>query len=164
METASIWPKVLSSIFLGCVLSAKGIWKGDIMVADIEELEEMDVSELHVRRLNVKEVLTSMTDEIFILSIADPIVKISGGDQDLKNIHLNQRQSRQRRRTRQSSKRIRRIFFNPTSRFIVIWWWSPKWFFSISGDFIYCHCASNCTCRLKNLPYFTVIHCRYQNY
>ena len=28
------------------------------MIADIEELEEMDASELHVRRLNAKEVLT----------------------------------------------------------------------------------------------------------
>ena len=28
------------------------------MVADVEELEEMDASELHARRLNAKEVLT----------------------------------------------------------------------------------------------------------
>ena len=30
------------------------------MVADIEELEEMDASEIHARRLNAKEVVTSM--------------------------------------------------------------------------------------------------------
>ena len=30
------------------------------MVADIEELEQMDASELHARRLNAKEVLTPM--------------------------------------------------------------------------------------------------------
>ena len=29
-------------------------WKGDIMVADIEELEEMDASEIYSRRLNAK--------------------------------------------------------------------------------------------------------------
>ena len=40
-------PKVLPSIFLGYVLSEGGIWKGDIVVADIAELEEMDASELH---------------------------------------------------------------------------------------------------------------------
>ena len=34
--------KVLSGIFLGYALYAGRIWKGDIMVADIEELEEMD--------------------------------------------------------------------------------------------------------------------------
>ena len=30
------------------------------MIADIEELEEMDASEIHARRLNAKEVLTPM--------------------------------------------------------------------------------------------------------
>ena len=43
-------PKVLSGIFLGYVVYAVGIWKGHIMVADIEELEEMDASELHAPR------------------------------------------------------------------------------------------------------------------
>ena len=43
--------KVLPGLFLGYVLYAGRIWKGDIMVADIEELEEMDASELHSRRL-----------------------------------------------------------------------------------------------------------------
>ena len=36
------------------------------MVADIEELEEMDASELHARRLNAKEVLTPMKGEKII--------------------------------------------------------------------------------------------------
>ena len=40
-------PRVLPGIFLGYVLYAGRIWKGDIMIADIEELEEMDASELH---------------------------------------------------------------------------------------------------------------------
>ena len=35
----------------------EGIWKGDILFTDIEELENLDVSELHDRRLNSKEVL-----------------------------------------------------------------------------------------------------------
>ena len=34
-----------------------GIWKGDIMVADIEELETMDASEIYCKRLNAKEVI-----------------------------------------------------------------------------------------------------------
>ena len=42
------------------------IWKGDSLIADIEELEEMDASELHARRLNAKEVLTPVKgDNIF---------------------------------------------------------------------------------------------------
>ena len=52
--------KVSPGLFLGYALYAGGIWKGDTVVADIEEMEEMDASELHARRLNAEEVLTSM--------------------------------------------------------------------------------------------------------
>ena len=37
--------KVLPGIFYGYVIYAGGIWKGDIMVADVEGLENMDASE-----------------------------------------------------------------------------------------------------------------------
>ena len=37
---------VLSGIFLGYVLYVGAIWKRDVMVADIEELEEIDASEI----------------------------------------------------------------------------------------------------------------------
>ena len=50
------------------------------MVADIEELEKMDASEIHARRLNAKEVLTPMKGEKITFPIADGTVKISGGD------------------------------------------------------------------------------------
>ena len=33
------------------------------MVADIEELEQMDASEIHARRLNAKEVFSPMKNE-----------------------------------------------------------------------------------------------------
>ena len=49
--------KVLPGLFLGYALYAGRIWKGDIMVADIEELETMDASEIHSKRLNAKEVI-----------------------------------------------------------------------------------------------------------
>ena len=45
------------------------------MVADIEELEQMDASELYARRLNAKEVLTPMEGEHFIFPVADGTVK-----------------------------------------------------------------------------------------
>ena len=63
-------PKVLPGELLGYALYAEGIWKGDIMVADIEELEEMDASELHARRLNAKEVLTPQRSGNFIFLVA----------------------------------------------------------------------------------------------
>ena len=36
-------------------LYAGRIWKGDVLVADIEELETMDASEIYSKRLNAKE-------------------------------------------------------------------------------------------------------------
>ena len=45
------------------------------MVADIEELEEMDASELHARRFNAKEVLTPMKSDNFIFPVADGTVR-----------------------------------------------------------------------------------------
>ena len=33
------------------------VWKGDILVADIEEMEAMDASEIYSERLNTKEVI-----------------------------------------------------------------------------------------------------------
>ena len=71
--------KVLPGFFLGYALYAGENGKGDIMVADIEELEEMDASELHARRLNAKDVLTPMRGDNFIFPVADGTVKIFGG-------------------------------------------------------------------------------------
>ena len=56
-------PQIVPGFFFDYVLYAGGIWKGDIKIADIEELEEMDASELHARRLNAKEVLTSIKSD-----------------------------------------------------------------------------------------------------
>ena len=52
-----IGKKVLPGLFLGYALYAGEIWKGDIMVADIEELETMGASEIYSKRLNAKEVI-----------------------------------------------------------------------------------------------------------
>ena len=49
--------KVLPGLFFRYALYAGGIWKGDIMVADIEELETMDASEIDSKRLHAKEVI-----------------------------------------------------------------------------------------------------------
>ena len=46
--------KVLPGMFLGHALFARGIWKGDFLVADIEELDMLDASDIHARRLNAR--------------------------------------------------------------------------------------------------------------
>ena len=58
------------------------------MIANIEELEEMDASELHARRLNAKEVLTPLRSGNFIFPVADGTVKIFGGEQRLRTSTL----------------------------------------------------------------------------
>ena len=59
------------------------------MVADIEELEEMDASELHARRLNAKEVLTPQRSGNFIFPVADGTVKVFGRQQRLRTSTLD---------------------------------------------------------------------------
>ena len=58
------------------------------MIADIGELEEMDASEIHARRLNAKEVFTPMKGDFFIFPVADGTVKTPGGDQRLRTSTL----------------------------------------------------------------------------
>ena len=79
--------KVLPGLFLGYALYAGGIWKGDVLIADLEELETMDASEIYSKRLNAKEVIFPKQGE-FIFPIADGRIKPLGGDQDLRTSTL----------------------------------------------------------------------------
>ena len=80
--------KVLPGLFLGYALYAGGILKGDIMVADIEELETMDASEIYSKKLNAKEVIFPKEKGEFIFPIADGRIKTPGGDQELRTFTL----------------------------------------------------------------------------
>ena len=75
--------KVLLGLFLGYALYAGGIWKGDVLIADLEELETMDASEIYSKRLNAKEVIFPKQGE-FIFPIADGRIITPGGDQELR--------------------------------------------------------------------------------
>ena len=80
--------KVLPGLFLGYALYAVGIWKGDVLVADLEELETMDASEIYSKRLNAKEVIFPKEKGEFIFPIADGRIKTLGGDQELRTSTL----------------------------------------------------------------------------
>ena len=58
--------KVLPGLFLGYALYAGGIWKGDVLIADLEELETMDASEIYSKRLKAKEVIFHKQNGEFI--------------------------------------------------------------------------------------------------
>ena len=80
--------KVLLGFFLGYALYAGRIWKGDILVADIEELEEMDASEIYSQRLNAKEVILPKENGKFVFPVADGRINLSGRDQELRTSTL----------------------------------------------------------------------------
>ena len=73
-------------MFLGYALYAGGM--GDILVADIEELETMDVSEIYSKRLNAKEVIFPKENGNFIFPAAGGRIKTLGEDQDLRKSTL----------------------------------------------------------------------------
>ena len=67
---------------------AGGIWKGDILLADLEDLETMDASEIYSKRLNAKEVIFPKEKGHFIFQIADGRIRTLGGGQDLRSSTL----------------------------------------------------------------------------
>ena len=79
--------KVLPGLFLGYALYAGWIWKGDVLIADLDELETMGASEIYSKRLNAKDVIFPRQGE-FIFPIADGRIKTPGGDQDLRTSTL----------------------------------------------------------------------------
>ena len=79
--------KVLPGLFLGYALYAGRIWKGDVLIADLEELETMDASEIYSKRLIAKEVIFPKQGE-FIFPIADGRIKTPGRDQELRTSTL----------------------------------------------------------------------------
>ena len=91
--------KVLPGLFLGYALYAGGIWKGDVLIADLEELETMDASEIYSKRLNAKEVIFPKQGE-FIFPIEDGRIKLSWLKSGTENIHLDTGSSDSRRGSR----------------------------------------------------------------
>ena len=80
--------KVLPGLFLGYALYASGIWKGDVLIADLEELETMDAAEIYSKRLNAKEVIFPKENGKFIFPVADGRIKFVKGNQELRTSTL----------------------------------------------------------------------------
>ena len=77
--------KVSPGIFIRYALTVVRIWKGDILVADIEELENMGASEIHPRRINAKEVFGATKGWFFFtFPVADGTAKLSGRDHEFR--------------------------------------------------------------------------------
>ena len=147
-------PKVLPGVLLGYAVHAGGTWKGDITVAEIEEFEKMDASEIHAKRLNAKEVLTPMSGEKFIFPIADGTVKFSGGDQDLRTSTLIRDRPDRGEEQGNVQKRIRRIYFKTHRCMMVKLEMISGLCQAILFTVITLHQESNCACRERHHSLF----------
>ena len=126
-----------------------------MLVADIEELETMDASEIYSKRLNAKEVIFPKENGKFIFPVADGRIKLPGGDQELRTSTLIREHSiRGESRTdffgeSEGSLPPPHDSFPDAGEAINYFW-------SMSGNFIYRHHnpESNFTRREKNHSLF----------
>ena len=81
--------KVSPGLFLGYALYAGGILKGDMSVADLEELETMDALEICSKKTQCeRRDISQKKNGKNIISIADGRIKLLGRDQDLRTSTL----------------------------------------------------------------------------
>ena len=137
--------KVLPGLFLGYALYAGGIWKDDVLVADIEELGMMDASEIY-SRLNAKEVIFPKEGES-IFPIADGRIKTPWRRSRPENIHLDTAATNSRRKSpRFFLENQKGLFHHLITRFRM-----PVKQFVISGPRVFC-CVSNLQLPLWRQP------------
>ena len=70
----------------------KKVLPGKFLGYAFEELEKIDASEIHVRRLNAKEALTPQKGGNFIFPVADGTAKMLGRDHEFRESALRQEQ------------------------------------------------------------------------
>ena len=112
--------KVLPGLFLGYALYAGGNWKGDVLIADLEELETVDASEIYSKRLNAKEVIFPTEKWKIHFSSRRWTNKNCWRRSGTENVHLDTGSPKSRRRSNRFSSRMRRVSASTTSRLISL--------------------------------------------
>ena len=83
-EDSSIWQESITRNLSWLWTDQGGKFGEEIfLIANLEDLEKLDASDLYLRRINAKEVLIRQKNE-FIFSIADGTAKLSGRDCELR--------------------------------------------------------------------------------
>ena len=77
-ESINLERKSYLDCSLDTLCTRERIWKGDMLVADIEELETTDASEIYSERLNAKEGIFPKENGKFIFPVADGRINLSG--------------------------------------------------------------------------------------
>ena len=116
--------KVLPGLFLGDALYTGGIWKGDVLVADLEEFETKDASDIFSKRLNAKEVMFPKEKGDYF-SNRRRTNQTPWRRPRPENIHLDTAATNSRRKSHWFSWRIRRVS-STTSRLVSGCRWSNK--------------------------------------
>ena len=158
--------KVLPGLFLGYALYAGGIWKGDVLIADFEELETMDALEIYSKRLNAKEVIFPQKRRIYF-SDSRWTNQNPRRRSGTEIIHLDTAATKSRRGSHWFSWRIRRVS-STTSRLTSGCRWSCERFLVRVGQ-LHVPPSRWTTSRTllaerRIIPYSTEIQWRNQNY
>ena len=130
------------------------------MVADLEELETMDASEIYPKRLSAKEVIFPKQGE-FIFPIADGRIKTPGGDQELRTSTLVRHRPIQGESNMDFLGESEGSLSQPQDSFPDAGD-SINDFWSMSGSFIYRHhvepLSQTLLAERRVIPYSTEIH------
>ena len=98
---------VLHGLFFRYALCSGGIWKGDVLIADLEQSETMDASEIYSKRLNAKDLIVPKEGELF--PIADGRIKTPWRRSGPEDVHFDTAATNSRRKSRRFSWRIKRV-------------------------------------------------------
>ena len=158
--------KVLPGLFLGYALYAGRIWKGDVLIADLEELETMDASEIYSERLNAMDVIFPKKWKNRFSSrrwTNQTFWERSGTE----NTHFDTGTPNSRRRSKIFSWRIRIVSTFTTSRLTSGCRWSDKWFLvhvrKLERPPSRWTESQTLLAERRIIPYSTEIHWRLQN-
>ena len=155
--------KVLPGLFLGYALYAGWIWNGDVLVADFEELETMDASEIYSKRLNAKQVIFPKKKEnLFFQSQMDE----SNALEEIKSWKHPPWYGSNQFEEKVTLENQKGLF--STSRLVSGCQWSDKWFL-VHVKKLHIppsRWTQNQTqvAERRVIPYSTKIHWRVQNY
>ena len=101
--------KVLPGLVLGYALYAVKIWKGDVLVADIEALETRDASEIYLKKDTMQRKYSFPRRMEHLFSSRRWTNKICWTRSGTENFHFHMGSPNSRRRSKRLSWRIRRV-------------------------------------------------------
>ena len=157
-KNSSIWQERITRN----ELVARWIWKWEILIVDLEDLEKLDASDVCLRRIFAKEMLIRQKGDECIFPIADCTAKLAGGDYEFREPALRQESTVQiENLSGENSRRIGRVSTVRTNR----WRWStcrllvrPRWLCLSSSQWTL---SSTLHAEGRNIPNSTGIHWRY---